>query len=81
MNMIIHVSMWLLVSIYDRHHNPSCLGHILLKRRKKTYLWYSRKENNIDKVGILVDNILKENVENVKRVKDIIISIKLVLGV
>lgn len=44
-------------------------------------LCYTVKEKNWNGVGILVDNFLKENVVDVKRVGNMIIHIKLVLRV
>ena len=44
-------------------------------------LWYSGKEKNRNGVGVLVDNIIKESVVEVKRIGDRILLIKVVLGV
>ncbi|KAL4181233.1 hypothetical protein AMTRI_Chr12g236160 [Amborella trichopoda] len=43
-------------------------------------LWYTRKDNNRNGVGITVDKDLKDKVVNVKRISDRLLLIKLVLG-
>ena len=43
-------------------------------------LWYSGSMRHKNKVGILVDEQLKEQVVKVKRVSDRLMSIKLVIG-
>lgn len=43
-------------------------------------LWYSRGERNRKGVAIIVDSDLREQVVEVRRVKDKMVAIKLVVG-
>ena len=43
-------------------------------------LWYSGSVRNMNDIGILVDDELREQVVEVKRVNNIMVSIKLVIG-
>lgn len=43
-------------------------------------LWYTREANNKNGIWIIVDKYLKEKVVDVKRIRDMIIAMKIVLG-
>lgn len=71
-------------TIKRRRVNIACLQEIKWKGKKAKdidgfKLWYIGEINNKNGVGIIVDKDLKEEVVDVKRIGDRIISIKLVL--
>ncbi|KAI9111187.1 hypothetical protein K1719_017798 [Acacia pycnantha] len=43
-------------------------------------LWYTRKVNGRNGIGIITDNEWRKNVVEVKRVEDIIISLRMIVG-
>ncbi|MES6403738.1 hypothetical protein U6P81_12180 [Cutibacterium acnes] len=64
--------------------NIACLQETKWKGKKAKYidgfkLWYIGEANNKNVVGIIVDKDLKEEVVDVKRIGDRIITIELVL--
>ncbi|KAL4181484.1 hypothetical protein AMTRI_Chr12g237520 [Amborella trichopoda] len=68
-----------------RRVNLVCLQETKWKGKKTKEInvykiWYTRKDNNRNDVGIIVDKDLKDKVVSVKRIGDRLLLIELVLG-